>query len=305
MRTLTLVMSAAALLLARHAHAGGDCDSLLRIRNQLEQPGVVLKPARLSLQHSAGGETLGRVDMAALRGVSCPTRNGDWSFDAGVDYHRNTDSSAEKHSAAAGVAFKYGWSTAPAGTAGNWRAVLASASYGRNILTDTTIRRARIAYSAAELSGKERKSAFGLLGGDGQRESADREISAVFSYGIQPAIDYFDGYRFAGDSRSRHATLAGVNVAGEWYPFAPLKNGSLRLSAEWAGRHRLAGYDGVPKNSSLGTIGVDFELLKRATSEEKRGATISLQYQKGRAPENAFLKDETIELVLTYILDRH
>lgn len=304
MRTLAIVVSAAALLSATQSRASENCDSPLRIRNQLEQPGVVLKPARLSLQHSAGDETLGRVDMAVLHTLSCSAESGDWSIDAGIDYHRNTESSAEKHSAAAGFAFNYGWTTAAPATPGNWRTVLVSASYGRNILTDTNIRKARVAYAATELSGGDRKSAFGLLGGEGLREGADGTISALFSYGIKPTIDYFDGYRFAGENRNRRATLAGIDIAGEWYPFEPFETGSLRFSAEWSGRHRLAGYDGIPKNSGLGTVSVDFELLKRSTAAEKRGATISLQYQKGRAPDDAFVKDETIGLVLTYILDR-
>lgn len=304
----TLIIAVLALLPLACAQGNDGCDSLLRIRNQLEQPGIVLKPARLSLQHSAGGETLGRVDMAALHSIACSTGDGDWNLDAGIDYHRNTDSSVEKHTAAAGVAFNYGWTTAEAGTAGNWHNVLASASYGRNILDDTSIRRARIAYSAAELSGGERPSAFGLLGGDGLRRTPDGtpdgKISTLFSYGITPAIDYFDGYRVAADSRNRHATLASLDIAAEWYPFAPFETGSVRLGAEWSGRHRLAGDSDIPKNSGLGTISVDFEFLQRGSATAKQGAALSLQYQKGRVPENGFAKDETIELVLTYVLDR-
>lgn len=299
---------AAAALLAVSAPAFADeglCDSNLRIRNRLDKPGFVLKPASVALQHSAGEDTVGLAQVAAMYARECGSGNAQSQFELGGEYHLNTSDDAPVELANGGATYSYGWSNAEMPLAGTWKEFTAVAKYGRNIEKDTTMRYVGVDFAATALSGMGPdgyRHGVGWLGGEGLKE----DNTPLYAYGVRPGLEYYSGYQPEEAESTLDGVFATVSVAADWYPFPKIGTGNIRLFADWTTRQRQSGDDALPESANLGGAGIAYQFLdtKTADGKSKQVAAVSLEYRVGRDPDSGFLRDESFELVLTYTFDR-
>lgn len=324
--TLSLLALACAMPATLHAKTVTDaeisppspCEGKVRVRNRIERPGAVLKPAALALTHVAGNRTTGKVNAALLFALGCGSENGEHGFDIGAEYALDSDPDAPAEAFAIGANYAYGWSGAQPGNADRpWKEVTVNASVGRNIEAGVGTGYLALGFSAIKLDGQRPRESgeagteyapgFGLLGGMGQRkQQGSEDYVAHFDYGIKPSLAYFRGYQPANIGGALHISYATLDASFKLYPFAGQpKLGDLSVSAGWIGRRRIEGSTLLPEYANL--ISASLALgLKSGSAQGGRlsNAEIALAYTNGRDPESGFERGESFELTFTYLLDR-
>jgi hypothetical protein len=269
------------------------CEQRWRVRDRLSNTGVVKTPAALSLEHSAGSDTVGTADVAFLVDGACdPNVTGELQYDFGVDYHRNTSEKAPAEVANVGGNLRYYWSNSPPATPGAiLNGLFLNLSAGRNIETDTQTRALALAFESVQLEG----SRFWPLG---------MERGGI-TYSAQPKIEYFYGYQPKDRSGATNTTFATAALALDWVPMSFDGGPTVHVFGTWTGRKRIAGDSVLPRTADLGSVGIElgFSSSPHVGSTLAQRIGVALTYDVGKEPDSGFVHDETTRLVFTYLFD--
>ncbi len=299
---------------------GPDCRPSLLIRDRLDLSGQAEKPATVTLQHTAGSKTFGVADIAVMGDVPCLASGSlEQRFGYGVGYHLNTSGDAPSEQVGAGLTYQVSWKRGGVepsqgnGTYdGTMYAFSVSAEYGRDIEKDMDTGRLGLWFNAFPLGKRNdvedpliRKT--GWFAGRIQRKNSEGplQIDEVLFYELSPGIEYFSGYQPAGFPDALHAAYGAITANATWSPFAGKATHEIYLRSDLVFRSKLSGDDALPDDASTLSLALGYRLNSDPDRNSiKRKASIELAFEKGRSPEQGFVKDETFFLRFTYLLDR-
>jgi hypothetical protein len=300
----------------RQRRTGQAC---FAIRNSLDLSGANDKPASLSLQHAAGGDTFGIADIAVMGDLSCLTRSDrEIRVGYGLDYHLNTSDASRSESATSGLSFSIGWgegaepSQSPSGDLGHWHRISMNAEYGRDLEQDRSLARASIFYDAtpigarrpAEVAGDPIAN-YGVLGGNFRRYMGGGKRSpALFHYQFRPGIEHFHGYQPSATTGTLDATYVALAADMQWHPNVASERLPVYLRVDAIARTKIGGDDAMPSTANQLSAALGLRLAPASSGPVARKAAIELSYSIGRSPDEGFVREEMLMLKFTYLLDR-
>lgn len=281
--------------------ADRSCEWGLRVADRSETPGRVLGPARLALQRDAGADTLGVADIAVLSEEQCATVNGHRYLDYGIEYHLDTDPDAPVERLSGSIVYTRTWSPSSRDSTESHRTLQLSGEFGRDVEAGRTAAHLGAAFAVfpTTRNGEFRR---GPLGGEIGRADENDPVPLVV-YELIPRVDYFAGYQPKAIEQRLDAAYAGGMFKAEWVPFASrrVRLHGFYASASWTGQRKMWGDDLLPTTytSTSASVGYRFE---QPGESRHSSIAIALDYEKGRSPDDGFVRSEGFVLALKYSL---
>jgi hypothetical protein len=279
----------------------GKCEWGLLVAHSAPVTGRIPEPARLALQRDAGADTIGVADIALLTDRQCAAERGHSYLDFGLEYHLDTDPDAPTERVSGSIAYTRTWSPLTRDDTHPYQKLQFFGEFGRDIEAGRSAAHLGASYVRFPTTsgGKFRR---GPLGGEIDRKNSE-DVTPLLRYEVSPQVDYFVGYQPKDVEDRLDAAYAGATAKAEWVPFSSSRGGlhGFYASVKWTGQRRLWGDEPLPRSYTWTTASVGYR-FEQPEETRKSFVAIALDYEKGRSPDDGFVRSEGFVLALKYSL---